>query len=114
SPITCPDGTNTCIRVDGMRGIIGRDGAAHMNTIPTFMMGIVGLSSQGVRATATAQVAGGNAVQCIKPWVVADKWVDSSGTGSNTSGWDQEDIWNDGVDSYTSPGFKATGTGNDY
>jgi hypothetical protein len=36
------------------------------------------------------------------------------GTGSNTSGWDQEDIWNDGVDSYTSPGFKATGTGNDY
>ena len=27
SPITCPDGTNACIRVDVMRGIIGRDGA---------------------------------------------------------------------------------------
>ncbi len=114
SPITCPDGTNACIRVDVMRGIIGRDGAGHANTIPTFMMGIVGLHNQGVRATATAEVAGGNAVQCIKPWVVADKWVDNSGTGSNASGWDQEDGWNAGVDTYTSPGFKATGTGNDY
>ena len=97
-----------------MRGIIGRDGAGHTNTIPTFMIGIVGLHNQGVRATATAEVAGGNAVECIKPWVVADKWVDNSGTGSNASGWDQEDGWNAGVDTYTSPGFKATGTGNDY
>jgi hypothetical protein len=114
SPIVCPDGTNSCIRVDVLRGALGRDRAVHTNTIPTLMMGIVGLSQQGVRATATAQVAAGNSVECIKPWVVADKWIDNSATGSNTTAWDQEDNWDAGVDSYTAPGFKATGTGNDY
>jgi hypothetical protein len=59
-------------------------------------------------------VAAGNAVKCIKPWVVADKWTDTSGTGSVPGGWDQDDEYNPGSDTYTAPGFKATGTGNDY
>ena len=39
---------------------------------------MIGVNSQGIRATATAQVANGNAVECIKPWVVSDKWTDIS------------------------------------
>ena len=60
----------------------------------------MGINTQGVRATATAQVAAGNAVRCIKPLVVADRWADNSGTGSNTTGWDQEDFFNVGIDTY--------------
>ena len=77
-PYNCPDGVPACIRVDVMRGLPDKDGGGHANTLPTYLMGIVGLTSQGTRATATAQVGAGNAVQCIKPWVVADKWTDGS------------------------------------
>jgi uncharacterized membrane protein len=64
-PFACPDGTLSCARVDVMRGQPDRNGTAHSNSIPTYMMRIVGPTQQGVRATATAQVAAGNAVQCI-------------------------------------------------
>jgi len=72
---------------------------------------------------AKAQVAAGNAVNCIKPWVVSDKWTDNStgASGGLTSGvWDQMDTFDPAVDTYTpgtgptSSGFKATGTPNDY
>ena len=80
-PFACPasaGGGNSCIRVDVMRGVPGRTGAPHGNTLPTFFGGVVGINNQGVRATATAQVAAGNAVRCIKPIVVADRWADNT------------------------------------
>jgi Putative Flp pilus-assembly TadE/G-like len=116
-PWPCPasaGGGNGCIRVDVLRGLTDHFGGAHSNSMPTYMMGLVNIWSQGVRATATAQVAAGNAVQCIKPWVVADKWTDLSASGLDTTGWDQMDSWDPGVDTYAAPGFKATGTPNDY
>jgi hypothetical protein len=113
-PIECPDHSLACVRVDVMRGIRGRDGAAHTNVIPTFLIRMFGPSTQGVRATATAQIASALNVQCIKPWAVADKWTDNSATGVNKTGWDQEDVFNPPTDVYTAPGFKATGPNNDY
>jgi hypothetical protein len=106
-PFNCPDGVPSCIRVDVMRGMPDRTGTAHTNTLPTFFGRIAGLNSQGVRATATAQVAAGNNVQCIKPWAVVDRWVDHSGTGIDPNGWDQGDTFNPGTDVYTNPGFTA-------
>lgn len=108
-PYNCPDGIPACIRVDVHRGLPGYDGA-HTNTIPTFIMSIANITSQGTRATATAQVGKGNAVECVKPWAVADKWEDHSNTGSIPSGWDQEDSFQgDGPDIYTKgvTGFSA-------
>ena len=116
-PINCPDGSAGCIRVDVMRGLPNphAGGGAHTNRFPTFMLGILGIASQGTRATAMAQVAAGNLVnKCIKPWAVADKWVDNSGTGLDTTKWDQMDFFDGGTDVYTVPGFKSTGLGNDY
>ena len=116
-PWPCPasaGGGTGCIRVDVFRGLRDRDGGAHGNSMPTTIMGMVGLYTQGIKATATAQVAAGNAVRCIKPWVVADKWTDLSSSGLNTTAWDQMDDWNPGVDTYAAPGFKASGPGNDY
>ena len=37
---------------------------------------LVGVTAQGVRSTATAQVGIGNAAKCVKPWAVADKWAE--------------------------------------
>jgi hypothetical protein len=106
-PFNCPDGVPSCIRVDVMRGQPDRNGGAHSNTLPTYFAKMAGVNSQGVRATATAQVAAGNALECIKPWVVVDKWVETTAGGLNPSGWDQEDVFTPGVDPYVKPGFSA-------
>ena len=104
-PLPCPAPFNTpsgCIKVD----ISKQD-------VPTFFARLVNIQTQGVRATATAMVGAGNAVRCIKPWIVADRWTDNSGTGSNTGGWDQDDVFQPGTDVYSPPGFRAEGPGND-
>jgi len=116
-PVTCPDGSNTCIRVDVYRGM-NRAGAAQGAPINTFLVRLVGPTSQALRATAMAQVAAGNAVQCIKPWVVADKWTDNStgaAGGTTPAVWDQMDSFDPG-DTYTPgvSGFTATGPNNQY
>ena len=110
-PYPCPasagGGTEGCIRVDVMRGTLDDQGVAHTNALPVFFASMLGITQQGVRATATAQVAAGNSTKCIKPWGVADKWEDNSGTGLNTSGWDQLDQFDPGVDTY----IPSTSTG---
>jgi hypothetical protein len=116
-PWPCPPqegGGNGCIRVDVMRGMPDHAGAGHGNTLPVYFLSMAGIGSQGVRATATAQVAAGNAVRCLKPWIVADKWIDNSGAGLNPSGWDQGDTYDAPPDTYTAPGFRAAGPNNDY
>jgi len=83
----CPDGTSTCIRVD-----VYRD-AAHGNALPMFAGNLVGLGSQGVRATATAQAMSGNATECLKPWALLDRWEEfwpvDPGTWTTSSTFDK-------------------------
>ena len=78
------------------------------------MVSMMGIATQGTRAMAKSQVAAGNALKCIKPWIVSDKWVDNSNTGSDPSGYDQLDSFNPGVDTYTPFGWLASGNPNDY
>ena len=117
-PMTCPPdvgGGDACIRVDVMRGMPDRAGTPHTNTLPTFFGPLINVDSQGVRATATAQVAAGNSVSCIKPWMVVDKWIDNTTpSATNPAGWDQDDTFSlaDG-DVYVKPGFTASGPNND-
>ncbi len=103
-PYPCPasagGGTSGCIRVDVLRGTQDDAMVQHTNTLPVFFATMLGITSQGVRATATAQAAQGNSVNCIKPWAVADKWLDTSGPTS----WDQMDLWEPGAgDVYRAP-----------
>jgi len=65
---TCPDGSANCIRVDVYRS------AQRGNPLPMFFGYFVGLTSQSVQATATAEVHYDNASDCLKPWAVIDKW----------------------------------------
>ena len=102
-PLACPTPFNTpngCIRVDISK-----------QNLPTYFARLAGVNSQGVRATATAMAGAGNSVSCIRPWTVADKWIDNSNTGLNPNGWDQMDEFNPGVDTYAVPGFSANPNG---
>ena len=38
-------------------------------------------SSQGVRATATAQIVTGNHTDCLKPWAILDRWDEYNAAG---------------------------------
>ncbi len=84
--IPCPPGApgvpDTCIRANVYRS------AARGNAAPTFFARIMNINSQDIRATATAQVETGNAVECMKPWAVADKWAEHWENGKpNTGPW---------------------------
>jgi hypothetical protein len=82
--IPCPPGApglpDTCIRANVYRS------AERDNALPTFFAQIFGMTSQDVRATATAQVITANAVDCMRPWAVADKWDENWENGAPNSG----------------------------
>jgi Flp pilus assembly protein TadG len=85
--VTCPPGApglpDTCIRADVYRS------AGRSNALPTYFAQIFNINSQDIRATATAQVLTGNAVTCMKPWAVADKWEEHWENGkASTAPWD--------------------------
>jgi len=91
----CPAGeSGPCIRVDVFRDL------AHNNPLPTFFGKLVGVNSQGVRATATARAAVANATDCLGPFSIADRFIDTNGDG----------IYNAG-DVYTPPSSTSAGTG---
>ncbi len=107
----CPDGSNGCIRVNVFRD------SDHTNALPTIFGGIVGLGSQNVKATATAEVLAGNASNCIKPWVVVDKWIENSAPPNTTfDKWiksGNNTIINPAItpDVYIAPSQNSLGTG---
>lgn len=88
----CPPGApglpDTCIRAN-----VYRD-AAHLNRLPTYFAQVFGLTGQDVRAMAIAQVATGNATECMRPWAVADKWKENWANGSaSTAPWTPASIF---------------------
>lgn len=70
-----PDGTNhcpisgSCIRANVYRNEL-RD------PLPTFFARLAGVTEQGAKATATAEVASGDQVDCLLPFAVMDRWSD--------------------------------------
>jgi Flp pilus assembly protein TadG len=98
-PTVCA--TANCIRVNVFRN------QARGNWLPTWFGSLVGVNQQGVRATAIAWAASGNASRCLKPWGVADKWNESDPGGwTPTSEFDPAD-----GDTYTPPNASSPGTG---
>jgi hypothetical protein len=83
------DTPNLCVRVNVFRN------QARANALPTFFARLVGVDEQGVRATATAQVARGNVVRCAKPWAIPDRWWDVVDTNPpiDTGAWTPDDVY---------------------
>jgi len=102
-----PCGTNKgCVRVDVFRAEPDRSGSGVLRgpELPTFFGKIVGVNSQGVRATATAQTANGNSIRCLLPFAVIDRWADNFDESVDTTyfpndgekgiaGWTQNDMF---------------------
>ena len=61
----CPDGFSACIRVD-----ISRTG------IPTLFGQFFGTTTSTVNTRAIAEAKGANAIDCMKPFAVPDKWIE--------------------------------------
>lgn len=81
-PVGAPGaGTNSCVRVD-----VFRNQRAGGSPLPTIFGTLVGVTDQGVRATATAEVMYGNSTNCVKPFAIPDKWIEVQ-----TPDWDPTD-----------------------
>jgi hypothetical protein len=107
--------TPGCVRVDVMRHQPDRAGVTRGNGLPTYFGLIVGISGQGVRATATAQLGSGNSVRCLLPFAVIDRWKDDYDANKDatyypydplpgTAGWSPNDKYEPTLgDTYVAP-----------
>jgi hypothetical protein len=72
----CPPGApgvpDTCVKVDVFRNQV------RSNPLPMFFGNLVGVTNQGVRATATAQIVTGDTTDCLRPWAVIDRWQEAA------------------------------------
>jgi len=99
NPSACPafvPAGSICVRVD-----VFRDGTHSSATLPAFFGNIFGINSQSIKATATAWAHDANHTNCLKPFIIADKFNDVNGNG-------QFDL---GVDTYTAPGYTLADVG---
>lgn len=76
------DGFSNCVRVEVFRD------STNANPLPMLFGHLLGLSSQNIRATATALVMAANQSECTKPWAVADKWAEPDGSWDPTDSFD--------------------------
>jgi hypothetical protein len=99
----CPAGVvGRCSRAD-----VYRNGEFASATLPTIFGPVLGIVSHGVRATATAVVSVGNSTMCMRPFSVADRWVEIAGAANAYDRWikvggsavelDPHDIYNPGT-----------------
>ena len=65
------------------------------NPVSTLVGGFFGLSSVNVQATAIAEASPANAMTCVKPFMIPDKWIEKQ-----TDPWDTGDTF----DKYTKKG----------
>ena len=116
---SCPaDAIGTgCVRVN-----VYRDGTLGSPRIPMIFGPALGLETQGVRATATAQVAVGNSTSCLRPLAIPDRWVEHRPVNKT---WGPGDVFRkyrefgsgtrgaivSPADEYTPPSSTTTGTG---
>jgi hypothetical protein len=87
----CPPGIanpiDVCVRANVYRN-------QQRDPLPTWFGRLLGITQQGVRATATARVLAGNSASCMRPWALTDKWYDALDTDAPIEGtptWTLED-----------------------
>ena len=59
------------------------------NPVPTLIGGIFGVTEVDIVATATAEASPANAMTCVKPFMIPDKWIEKQ-----TPEWDPDDAYN--------------------
>ncbi len=72
----CPTGVvGRCARAD-----VYRNGEFASANLPVIFGPVLGITTHGVRATATAVVSVANSTNCMRPFSVADRWLEVLGT----------------------------------
>lgn len=61
----------------------------HRPTLPTLFGQFFGVPSVNIEATAVAEAAPANAMTCVKPFMIPDKWIENQ-----TGPWDPDDDYN--------------------
>jgi hypothetical protein len=104
----CPAGVvGSCVRVD-----VYRNGEFASTPLPTIFGRVLNLSSQGVKATATARVASGNATNCMRPFAVADKWTEFRAPAGEFNRYNNSGgLLTPTADVYTPPSANSAGSG---
>jgi Flp pilus assembly protein TadG len=96
TPPVCSLVKPSCVQVT-----VYRDGA-HGNALPVYFAPIFGVTSQGIQATATAQAWTANYTPCMRPWLIADRWIENTAPSNQFNG----------ADVYTPPpSFTGVGSG---
>jgi hypothetical protein len=100
----CPPGVpadSRCVRVD-----VFRNGEEASPQLPVFFGAAVGLLEQGTKAMAIGATSPANGSNCLKPWLIPDKFTDVNGNGVF-------DLPVNGVggDTYTAPGWTLDDVG---
>ena len=75
-----PSGQNNRVQVTVYRT------GARSNAVPTFMGSILGVSAVDIIATATAEAAPANAMTCVKPFIIPDRWLEEDTGAPATQG----------------------------
>jgi len=79
---TGPSGLNNRVKVDVYRT------SGRQNPIPTMMGKYFNVQTVNVVATATAEASPANAMTCVKPFTIPDKWIENQ-----TPPWDPDDTF---------------------
>jgi hypothetical protein len=107
--------TTGCVRVDVFRGQPDRSGGSPRgNPLPTYFSRLVGLTEQGVRATATAQWGSGNQIKCLLPFAVIDRWADNFDEAPDPTYFINDPILDPGVDGWSPNDKFMPGSGDVY
>lgn len=90
-----PAGNSTRVKVNVYRT------TARQNPVPTLMGQLFGVSTVDIVATATAEASPANAMTCVKPFMIPDKWTEkvdskckSDGSWTSSSTFDEFDSKN--------------------
>lgn len=106
-PVCPPDvgPPNRCVQVD-----VYRNGDNTSTALPTFFGPLLGVATNGVRATATAQVRIANSTNCLRPWAIPDRWTEGAG-GPEFNRYGPGGVLLTPHDDYTPPDTTGPGTG---
>jgi hypothetical protein len=87
---TSPAGVNNRVHVEVRRTTASGTCVGCSGAVPTLLGGIFGVTSVDINASATAEAAPTGSVQCAKPFIIPDRWIEQTGNAN----------WFDYVDSH--------------
>ena len=86
---TDPAGNPNRVKVDVFRT------TDRTNAIPTLIGPLLGVNTVDIKATATAEASPANAMQCVKPFMIPDKWKENSDANGKPDGpWNPDTEFN--------------------